>query len=94
MPYVVRGYEVIGTLKENDCNLQVVKHKVEYVPVILSEEELHKLCENTYLASLNIKIKKNIFDYIDLIAKNYDIGLSQKFDIISYILERRNDIFN
>jgi len=92
MPYTVIGHEVVGTIKENGSNLQMVKHKVKYVPAILSARELSDLCENVYCGSLNIKNKTGLFEYIDNACYNYDLGLSQKFDVIGYVLEKRKDI--
>ena len=92
MPYTVVGYEVVGTIKENESNLQIVKHKVKYVPAILSAKELSDLCENVYHGSLNIKNKEGLYEYIDNACYNYDIGLSQKFDVIQCIFKKRKDI--
>lgn len=92
MPYIVKSYEVVGTIKENEYNFQIVKHKVKYVPAKLSEEELSNLCKNVYYGSLNIKNKNGIYEYINNICYKYDLGLTQKFDIIYYVITKRKDI--
>ena len=92
MPFTVDGYEVVDTVQENGCTLQVVKHKVKYVPVVLSAKELSELCENVYHGSLNIKNKTGIFEYIDNICYSHELGLLQKFDIIYYVLAKRDDL--
>jgi hypothetical protein len=94
MPYIVEGYEVVGTIKENNCNLQIVNHKIKYVPAELSKEELKNICNNVYEGTLNIKNKDYIFEYIDNICYKYDLGLIQKFEIIYFVLSKRSDLSN
>ena len=92
MSYIVKDYEIVSTIKENNCNLQIVNHKVKYVHAKLSTKDLKNLCQNVYDGTLNIKNKHGIFEYIDNICYNYDIGLIQKFDVIHYVLEKRKDV--
>jgi hypothetical protein len=92
MPYIVEGYEVVGTIKENNCNLQIVNHKIKYVPAELSKEELKSLSENVYNGTLNIKNKDCILEYINNICYNYDLGLIQKFEVIYNVFEKRKDL--
>lgn len=94
MTYIITGYEYVGTIEENNCNLQIINHKVKYIPTVLSKEDLKNLCDNVYYGTLNIKNKNSIFEYIDNICYNYDLGLVQKFEIIYSVMEKRIDLSN